>query len=72
MQHHTVELEDEVKRKLNELLPWGVQSKFFRIIINDIIIALSGSEELREKIIGGVLSGRIKASDISSILKEGD
>ena len=69
MRHFTIEIDDEVKMTIDRYFPkWGTQAPFFRILINDALMAMA-NEKHREKVIGGVMSGRIKGYQISSILK---
>lgn len=68
MRHLTIELDTEIKDKLDEYLVWGTQAPFFRVLIMDVLAALA-NEDHRATVIGGIMSGKIKGYQISDILK---
>lgn len=69
MRHFTIDIDDDVKITIDRYFPkWGTQAPFFRILINDALMSLA-NEKHREKVIGGVMSGKIKGYQISQILK---
>ena len=60
----SITITDKQYRKLQQLIPWGVKGQLFSALIDDLIKAL---EVDGEKVLGGILSRKLKLEDYSNI-----
>ena len=60
----SISITDKQYRKLQQLIPWGVKGQLFSALIDDLIKAL---EVDGEKVLGGILSRKLKLEDYSNI-----
>lgn len=58
----TIELEPEQKRKLEQYIPWGMQSALFRVIVDDLITMFERGNA--EVLTSAIITRRINLNDI--------
>lgn len=58
----SIPLSEEQYTKLCDLIPWGVRSKIFSTLVNDLLTILEGPHG--DAILGAILKGEVKTRHI--------
>ena len=67
----TIELPESVYNRMVEIIPWGSRAKFITAVLVDVVEFLEKTGQTR-LVIGGVMSGELRVSDIIRRASDGD